>query len=259
MRNALIAIITGTGISIDLQEETKFRLDTPYGPSAPITHGRIGTKTVALLPRHGEKHEIPPHKINFRANIWALHMLNVERILATNAVGAINLKYKPSDLIIPGDFIDFTKCRPYTFYDEAPVTHVDVTHLYCPELRAHLLKSANKRTNRIWNDAVYLCTEGPRYESPAEIKMYRSFGCDIVGMTGLPEAILVHELNICYATLCYVSNMAAGIQKRVSSQEVLEESQKIGKIIKALLVETVETIPKKRNCPCSQTLEGARV
>ncbi len=259
MRTAAIAIITGTGTKTFISEGTKFRIETPYGPSAIITLGRIGNKTVALLPRHGEKHEVPPHKINYRANIWALHTLNVERILATNAVGAINLKYQPRDFIIPIDFIDFTKCRPLTFYDNAPVTHVDVSNLYCPELREHLFKSAKKRINRTWNDAVYLCTEGPRYESPAEIKMYRSFGCDVVGMTGLPEAILAHELNMCYSTLCFVSNMAASIQERVSTKEVAKEGQTIKNIIKETLVETVTNIPRKRNCICSRTLEGAKV
>ncbi len=259
MRTAAIAIITGTGTKTFIPGGTKFRIGTPYGPSAIITLGRIGNKNVALLPRHGEKHEVPPHKINYRANIWALHTLNVERILATNAVGAINLKYQPSDFIIPIDFIDFTKCRPLTFYDDAPVTHVDVSNLYCPELREHLFKSAKKRINRTWNDAVYLCTEGPRYESPAEIKMYRSFGCDVVGMTGLPEAILAHELNMCYSTLCFVSNMAAGIQERVSTKEVAKEGQMIKNMIKEILVETVTNISRKRNCICSHTLEGARV
>jgi 5'-methylthioadenosine phosphorylase len=258
MRSAVIAIITGTGIRIDLKKGTKFRIGTPYGPSTTISHGKIGNRNIAVLPRHGEKHEVPPHRINSRANIWALHMLNVERILATNAVGAINLKYKPNDLIIPADFIDLTKHRSLTFYDDPPVTHIDVSNLYCPELREQLFTSARKRINRIWNDAVYLCTEGPRYESPAEIRMYRSFGCDIVGMTGFPEAILAHELNLCYATLCFVTNMAAGIQGRVLTQEVTEEGQKIGNIIKEALVETVVTIPRKRNCMCSRALEGAR-
>ena len=259
MRKAAIAIITGTGTKTFFQGGTKFRIGTPYGPSAIITLGRICNKNVALLPRHGETHEIPPHKINYRANIWALHTLNVKRILATNAVGAINLQYKPGDFIIPSDFIDFTKYRSLTFYDDAPVTHVDVSNLYCPELREHLFKSAKQKINRIWNDAVYLCTEGPRYESPAEIRMYRSFGCDVVGMTGLPEAVLAHELNICYSTLCFVSNMAAGIKKRISTDEVAEEGQKLGNVIKETLFETITHIPRKRNCICSRTLEGARV
>jgi 5'-methylthioadenosine phosphorylase len=258
MRTAVLAIITGTGVNIALQDGTKFRLGTPYGPSTTITLGRINKKNVALLPRHGEKHEVPPHKINYRANIWALQMLNVERILATNAVGAINVNYTPRDIIIPYDFIDLTKQRSLTFYDNAPITHIDVTNLYCSELREQLFVSSKKRINRIWNDAIYLCTEGPRYESPAEIRMYRSFGCDVVGMTGFPEAILAHELNMCYATLCFVSNMAAGIQGQVSTKEVAEEGQNVELMIKEILVETVNTIPRKRTCMCSRVLEGAR-
>lgn len=259
MRKAEIAIIGGTGIENFLQEETKKRIGTPYGPSQVITFGKIDAKNVAFLPRHGEKHAVPPHKINYRANIWSLHILKVERILATSVVGAINLEYKVGDLVIPSDFIDFTRFRPHTFYDNAPITHVDISKLYCPELREILLGSAKRRINRIWDDAVYLCTDGPRYESPAEIRMFRSFGCDIVGMTGLPEAILAHELKMCYTTLCFISNMATGIQRRLFAEEVMEKGRKIGNLIKEIFKETVAKIPRKRDCLCSSALEGARV
>lgn len=259
MRKAGIAVIGGTGIESFLRTGTKMRVGTPYGPSSVITLGRIGSKNIAFLPRHGEKHSIPPHKINYLANIFALHKLNVERILAANAVGAVNLNYRPGDLVIPSDFIDFTKSRPQTFYDRTPVMHVDPSDLYCPELRKILLRSAEKRLKRVWDDAVYLCTEGPRYESPAEIRMFRGFGCDVVGMTGLPEAVLARELRICYATLCFVSNMAAGIRGKLSAEEIMDKGRSFGGLVKEILMETVENIPRKRSCPCSSALEGARV
>lgn len=259
MRKARIAIIGGTGFGNGFLKGVDTRVGTPYGPSPMLTIGKIGGKDVVFLPRHGEGHTLPPHRINNHANIFALHSLGVERIFATNVVGAINPKYKPGDLVIPNDFIDFTKSRPFTFYDDAPVTHVDVSTLYCPELREIILKAAKKHVEIVWMDAVYLCTEGPRYESPAEISMFRTLGCDIVGMTGMPEAILAHELEMCYATICFVSNMAAGMQERISAEDVVEKSKIFESLMGGILKETIADVPNKRSCTCSNVLEGARV
>jgi len=190
--------------------------------------------------------------------LWALHILGVKRIIATNAVGAINENYGPGDLVIPSDFIDFTKSRPLTFYDGSPVTHIDVTEPYCPELRTILKKAAKERVRKVWSDAVYACMEGPRYETPAEIRMLKTLGCDVVGMTGIPEATLARELEICYATLCFVSNMAAGIRKRVSTDEVVEIGKRMAPILQEVLERACTQIPEKRSCPCSHALEGAR-
>jgi len=259
MKKARIAIIGGTGFEDSLQKGIKTRIGTRYGPSPTLNLSTISGKNIVFLPRHGEGHVVPPHKINNRANIFALHSLDVERILATNMVGALNPKYALGDIVIPSDFIDFTQARHFTFYDDAPVTHVDVSELYCPELREILYKAAKKRVDNVWTDAVYLITEGPRYESPAEIRMFRTWGCDIVGMTGMPEAILAHELEMCYATICFVSNMAAGMQKKVSAEEVLEESKIVKKLVWDILEETIANIPNKRSCFCSNALEGTRV
>jgi len=259
MRKTRIAIIGGTGLDGGFLKGIKTRLGTPYGPSPTLTIGRMGGKDVVFLPRHGEGHRLPPHRINNRANIFALHSLGVERILATSVVGALNPKYKPGDIVIPSDFIDFTRSRQLTFYDDAPVTHIDVSRLYCPELREIISEAAKKRVENVWTDAVYLCTDGPRYESPAEVCMFRAFGCDVVGMTGMPEAVLAHELEMCYATICFVSNMAAGMQDKVSAEEVVEKSKVLGSLVGGVLKEAIADIPKKRSCSCSNVLEGARV
>lgn len=259
MKKVRLAIIGGTGFDGNFLKGTKTRLGTPYGPSPTLTIGKIGDQDVVFLPRHEEGHKLPPHKINNRANIFAIHSLGVERILATNVVGALNQKYRPGDIAIPSDFIDFTRSAQQTFYDEAPVTHVDVSALYCPELRKILFEVARKRMENVWAGAVYVCAEGPRYESPAEIRMFRTFGCDIVGMTGLPEAVLAHELAMCYATMCFVSNMAAGMQERISAEEVVEKSKVLESTVGRILKEAVASIPKKRSCSCSNALEGARV
>jgi 5'-methylthioadenosine phosphorylase len=256
---ARVAIIGGTGVGALLPGGTAIRVGTPYGPSPTMTLHHLEDRNVVCLPRHGQRHDLPPHKINYRSNIWALHSLSVERIFATSAVGGINPAYAQGALVIPRDFIDFTRSRHQTFYDSEPVTHIDVSQLYCPNLRNVLNRCAKARADQVWADSIYLCTEGPRYESPAEIGMFRSFGCDVVGMTGIPEAILARELEMCYATLCFVTNRAAGMRDRISAEDVMVESRRIRGVVQEVLRDAVTSLPRRRRCRCSRTLEGARV
>jgi len=242
-----------------LREGRELKIGTPFGPSPNITLGKIGSLNVAFLPRHGEEHDLPPHRVNYRANMWSLNKLGVTRIIATNAVGAVNKDYKPGDFVVPCDIIDFTKMRSQTFYDEAPVTHVDVTRPYCPELMSLLVRASRKCTKRVRRNAVFACTEGPRYETPAEIRMLRKLGADIVGMTAAPETFLARELEMCYATICFVSNMAAGIQARLTTEEVIKVAGKIMPKLKLILKEVVGTIPRERKCVCSRALQGAKI
>jgi len=257
-RKVKIAIIGGTGLEALLKGAEQIRIGTPYGLPPPISIGEVGEQLVAFLPRHGVHHSIPPHKVNYRANIYALHEIGVQRIIATNAVGAINLDFKPGDLAVPHDLIDFTKLRPLTFYEEAPVTHIDVSQPYCPEIRAVLVEAMRKHVGRAWDRSVLVCTEGPRYETPGEIEMFRRLGCDIVGMTGVPEAVLARELETCYATICFVSNMAAGMQQRLTTSEVAEVAKEKMPFIQQILRETIEHLPKERHCPCAHALKDAR-
>lgn len=258
LKKVRIAIIGGTGFENLLENARQLRLGTPYGLPPPLRVGKICRKNVIFLPRHGPDHSVPPHKINHRANIYALYELGVQRILATNAVGAINLNFKPSDIVVPHDFVDFTKLRSATFYDEAPVTHIDVSQPYCPEIRKLLIETAKKIGFHVWDKAVIACTEGPRYETPAEIKMFRRLGCDVVGMTGIPESVLARELEMCYASICYVSNMAAGVQKRLTALDVSKISKNVLPKIQQILIETIKTLPSERNCPCANALKDAR-
>ncbi|MEM2093734.1 MAG: S-methyl-5'-thioinosine phosphorylase [Candidatus Bathyarchaeia archaeon] len=259
MKKSRFAIIGGTGLEEYFPEEGGFRIGTPYGPSAPIFLLEDPSKDVVFLLRHGKKHSIPPHKVNYRANIWALNSLGVERILASNAVGAIDETFKVGDFVVPSDFFDFTKSRVSTFYDEAPVTHVDVAGLYCPELRSTLLEASKSIGSIAHAGGVYLCTDGPRYESPAEIRVFKSWGCSVVGMTGIPEGVLARELGICYASLCYVTNMAAGIGGHVSAEEVAVIGRETGRRVYKVLLRALDLVPKRRGCSCSNSLEGARV
>jgi 5'-methylthioadenosine phosphorylase len=259
LKKVKVALIGGTGMKSFIKINISTRVGTPYGPSPPISFGELGEVEVVFLPRHGEIHEHPPHMVNYRANIWALHSLGVERILATSATGAVNPDYNVGDLAVLNDFLDFTTVRPRTFYDKAPVTHIDLTDPFCPELRGVLVDAAGKCKHEIWVDAVYVCMDGPRYETPAEIKMLRSFGGDLVGMTVASEAILARELEVCYASLSFVSNMAAGMQKRIASDEVVEIGRTTMPKIQCIFEEAVKNIPKRRSCRCSYSLEGARL
>jgi 5'-methylthioadenosine phosphorylase len=261
LEKAKVAVIGGTGFKGLFKDARQLRLGTPYGIAPPLSIGKIDDKEVVFLPRHGPNHAVPPHKINYRANIYALYEMGAERIIAVNAVGAINRDFKPGDVVIPHDFIDFTKLRNTTFYDEAPVTHIDVSQPYCPELRKLLIETARKIGLRVRDRAVLVCTEGPRFETPAEIEIFRRLGCDVVGMTGIPEAVLARELEMCYATFCFVSNMAAGIHERLTPIDVSKVSEKIMPKLEQVLIETIKALPlqRKGNCPCANALRNARV
>jgi len=245
-----IAVIGGSGLESLLEYSHKIRVETPYGYPPLISLGEFEGRRIAFLPRHGYEHELPPHRINYRANVYCLYKIGVQRIFATNAVGAINPNLQIGDLVVPHDLIDFTKQRPFTFFDESPVIHVDFAEPYCNELRKALIQAAKRMGESIHECAVYACMEGPRYETAAEIRMLGKLGCNIVGMTGIPEAVLARELGICYASLCYVSNMAAGIGRRISHQKIVEVASSIRPKLSNLLMQAILYLPESRRCRC---------
>ena len=254
-----IAIIGGSGLEDLLKTSKTVQLQTPHGTPPPMSIGFVGREEVAFLPRHGPKHDLPPHKVNYRANLQALKQVGVERIIATNAVGAINEAYGPGDLVIPCDLLDFTKSRAGTFFDSAPVTHIDVTEPYCNELYSILVECCRAIPVEARDKAVLAATEGPRYETPAEIRMFRKLGGDIVGMTGAPEAFLARELGICYCPVCFVSNKAAGMQQRLSAVEVMNVGKRVMPSILELIRRAVERIPTERTCRCGEAIHQAQV
>ena len=226
------AVIGGTGLSeIDgleiLRRET---IETPFGqPSSDISIGRVYGVEVAFLARHGKNHTIPPHKINYRANIQALKEIGIRSILAVAAVGGIGSKMAPGKIAFPDQIIDYTYGRPATFFEEniEQVTHIDFSFPYSEAIRSKLVSAAYSAGINAIEKGVYGCTQGPRLESAAEIKRMERDGCDLVGMTGMPEASLARELELEYACCAVVANWAAGkTEGTISMEEILRNLEK---------------------------------
>lgn len=256
---SIIGIIGGTGVYEPgiLDEHREQIVENEYG-TAQVTLGSHKGQQVAFMARHGGDHSVPPHLINYRANIKAMQMLGVERIIATAAVGSLNFDYKPGSLVIVDQFLDFTKGRIPTYYEggAAGVVHVDVTEPYCPELRALLFKAANDMGAEVYASGTYVCTEGPRFETAGEIKMFKQLGGDVVGMTTVPEAVLARELGICYAAVAVVTNYAAGISPgKLTHSEVIEYMRSNLKNIRKTILAAVPLISERRGCDCDSILK----
>ena len=213
---ARVAIIGGTGLNRlkNLEIDHREVMHTPYGePSGPLTFGRLAGNEVVFLPRHGSGHTIPPHQVNYRANIWALQHIGIENVIAVAAVGGIRNGLTPATLVLPDQIIDYTWGRDNTFFEgdrEKGVTHIDFTYPYCTRLRELILRSAREAGIPLVETGTYGATQGPRLETRAEIDRMERDGCDVVGMTGMPEAALAREAELCYAAINVVANRAAG-------------------------------------------------
>lgn len=211
----MLAVIGGSGLSqlANLDVSHRELIRTPYGqPSGPVTFGQICGHPVAFLARHGAGHTIPPHEVNYRANIWALAERGARAIVSVASVGSIRADLKPGDLVIPNQIIDYTWGRPATYHEgtTCTVTHIDFTEPYDPALRQQLIAAAEQASVRVSRSATYAVTQGPRLETAAEINRYERDGADVVGMTGMPEAALAREKGLPYAAINVVSNYAAG-------------------------------------------------
>src|SRR5687768_4900759 len=228
----MLAIIGGTGMAqLECLEISRRQvITTPYGePSGPLTFGKINNNTVVFLARHGHGHTIPPHEVNYRANLWALQSLNLSRVIAVASVGGIRADLTPGTVAIPDQIIDYTYGRKYTYYDSsdrAAVTYIDFTEPYCQLTRNRVLEAAKRAGERVIDGGVYGATQGPRLETAAEINRLERDGVDMVGMTGMPEAALAKELGLCYATIAVVANYAAG--RKTSAHVIsLEEAHAV--------------------------------
>jgi len=251
-----IGVIHGHKIPNFAKKTEKIEVETPYG-EVNIELANLHDHEIFLLNRHGEKSNLSPHKINYLGNIWALSACHVDCILAVGVVGSLKKNIKPGDFVIPHDFVDLTKSRTYTFFDDKRV-HVDMTDPYCPSLRNILIKACKKQgaSVKLHDTGVYLATEGPRLETPAEIKLFSQY-TDIVGMTAVPEVILAREKGICYASLCVVCNMAAGMQSKLTADEISVLYKKKEPFVSKILKKTIELLDEKTGCGCKKILSKA--
>ena len=258
--NAEIGIFGGTGIydSGLLENPQEVDMDTPYGkPSDKITIGEFKGRKIAFLPRHGKKHTIPPHMINFKANIWAFKKLGITRIVAPSAVGSLKEEFEPGHFALPTQFLDFTKSREGSFSEQGKVIHISVADPFCPELQSSILQVTEKQEIKMHKDCTYVCIEGPRFSTKAESRFYKTTGADIIGMTLVPECQLAREAQMCYASISTITDYDVWAEKPVTAKEVIETLSKNVEKTKKILTELIDKIPKTRECSCEKALAEA--
>jgi 5'-deoxy-5'-methylthioadenosine phosphorylase len=242
-----LAIIGGTGLTRlkHLEIERREVMHTPYGePSGTLTFGNMYGEDVVFIARHGYAHTIPPHMVNYQANLWMLKKIGVKRVIAVCAVGGIRDDIVPAAIVIPDQIIDYTWSRNHTFFetDLDEVTHIDFTEPYCPEMRQCLLDAADRAGVEIIASGTYGASQGPRLETAAEIVRMERDGCDMVGMTGMPEAALARELDLCYAALAVSANAAAGRGEGAISMDMIEKNLKLGmEKVRSILEQVITT------------------
>lgn len=257
---AEIGILGGTGIydSGLLEDSKEITIDTPYGKTSDsISIGIFRDRNIAFMPRHGKKHSLPPHMINFRANIWAMREIGVKRIIAPSAVGSLKQEIEPGHFAIPSQFLDFTKSRESSFSQVGKVIHISVANPFCPELQNAVSTVASHQNITIHRDCTYVCIEGPRFSTKAESRFFRNTGGDIIGMTLVPECQLAREAQICYVSISTVTDFDVWAEKPVTAKNVIETLSKNVEKIKKLLTELIDNIPSQRGCSCDKALSEA--
>ena len=250
-----IGVLCGHQMPRLMKKPERITVDTPYGDVVMLC-STIGDHDIFFIQRHGEQENIPPHLVNYRGIIHALSCCNVSSVFSIGTVGSMKSSIQPGDFVLPHDFIDITKSRKVTFYDQQRV-HVDMSEPFCPSLRKLLMDSCAQMQDLTMHDnGVYLVTEGPRLETAAEIQFYSKVA-DIVGMTLAPEVILAREKGMCFASLCVVCNMAAGMQKHLPASEIALIYSKQEPILSQVVQQTIASLGKKQPCSCSENVSKA--
>ena len=262
MAEADIGIIGGSGLyqMPGLTDTREVTLETPFGaPSDAYVLGKLAGKRVAFLTRHGRGHRILPHELNFRANIYGLKMLGVERIVSLSAVGSLKMEHKPTDFVIPDQFIDRTKTRISTFFGNGIVGHIAFADPVCSEVQSAMDAACQKANVSGKRGGTYICIEGPQFSTKAESNLYRSWGVDVIGMTGLQEAKLAREAEICYATLAMVTDYDCWHPDHdaVTVEQVVAVMNKNSANACEVVRNAVESMPKERKCHCGSALQYA--
>jgi 5'-methylthioadenosine phosphorylase len=249
-----LGIIGGSGIADAgfFKEVERKELDTPYGkPSAPFVIGRSAGIEVIFLPRHGIGHTIPPHKINYRANIWGMKELGVKILICPSAVGSLRMDYKPGEICITDQYIDFTKLRELTFFDGPKVEHTSLADPFCDGLRKMLAEICSDLSIPFHDKGTYICIEGPRFSTRAESRMFKSFA-DVIGMTLVPEVQLAREAGICYTNLAMVTDYDVWAEKPVNMAEIIRTMHaNVGKIT-SIIEEAAKRLPACGKCSCQE-------
>jgi 5'-methylthioadenosine phosphorylase len=257
-----IGVIGGSGFYEFLDSREEFEIDTPYGrPSDLVAVGEMAGKRVAFLPRHGRNHRFPPHKIPYRANLWALRSFGVGQVLAPTAVGSLTLSYGPGTLAVPDQLVDRTTGRTQTFYEDGGAVHVQFADPYCPVGRAHTIGAAQATGWEPVKSGTLVVIEGPRFSTRAESRWYAAQGWTLIGMTGHPEAVLARELALCYTSIALVTDTDAGVEEGegVTQEEVFRVFAANSARLRELVARVVEELPLDRKCPCQHALDGLKL
>lgn len=266
----MIGIFGGSGFYSLLDNAEVIQRETPFGmPSSPVTVGTIGKQEVAFIARHGVQHEFPPHKIPYRANLYAFKELGVSRVIAPSAVGSLKAEIEPGHFLVPDQFINFSS-RDDTFFNEMPVTHVSAADPYCPELRKVIIEMAKSLNLVVHEKGTVIVINGPRFATRQESNFYSTLG-DVINMTQYPEVILAREMEMCYASVCLVTDYDVGLhdsQTRltssdvprgpVSAQDVAEGFKQNSEKLKRLILDCIPNVPAARECSCKRALDNAR-
>jgi len=253
-----VAVIGGSGLYSLLDDAREVTVDTPYGaPSDAITIGTVTGRQVAFLPRHGRDHRFPPHRIPYRANLWALRSLGVRQIVAPCAVGGLRPELGPGTFVVPDQLIDRTSGRAQTFHDEGAV-HVSFADPYCPTGRAELLAAGARAGIDVVDGGTMVVIEGPRFSTRAESRWFAAAGGTLVNMTGHPEAVLARELELCYAAIALVTDLDAGVEAAgaVTQEEVFRVFGENTDRLRTVLMDALAALPAARDCPCAHALDG---
>jgi 5'-methylthioadenosine phosphorylase len=255
---ATIGVIGGSGFYEFLDHVDELKVDTPFGPpSDPLMIGEIAGRRVAFVPRHGRDHRYPPHRIPYRANLWALRSVGVRQVLAPSAVGSLTSSYGPGTLVVPDQLVDRTTGRQQTFYDQGSAVHVQFADPYCPVGRAQAVAAARAVGWVPASSGTLVVIDGPRFSTRAESRWYAAQGWTLIGMTGHPEAVLARELALCYTTIALVTDTDAGVEvgEGVTHAEVFRVFAANVQRLRELLVKVVEDLPDDRACPCPHALD----
>jgi 5'-methylthioadenosine phosphorylase len=256
---ASIGVIGGSGFYELLTAAEEVKVDTPFGaPSDVLTIGQVGGRRVAFLPRHGRDHRFPPHRIPYRANLWALRSVGVRQVLAPSAVGSLTQEYGPGTLIIPDQLVDRTTGRENTYYEADRAVHVPFADPYCPHGRERAVAAARAGGWPTADSGTLVVINGPRFSTRAESRWYAAQGWTLVGMTGHPEAALARELALCYTSLSLVTDTDAGVLEGegVTQEEVFREFGRNVARLRELVLAVIATLPEDRPCPCPGVLAG---